>query len=178
MKLLLAAILLTVPLAAAAQDYRASILYVAPADTTPAPGLTYSPRETIHVGHQPNIAFPIVAGAVGGVAGMYGGLIIGASIENDPYADDITTGMALGFIAGEMLMLPVGVHLGNRRKGSFLADLAVSTVVGAGAIFVTSVSNDGTPLLIGALVQYASVVAVERATARKRLAAKAQAQAP
>jgi hypothetical protein len=176
MRLLLAALLLAAPLVAAAQDYRTSILYAAPADTAPS-GLAYVPSDTVVVGNQRHIVFPILGGAVGGVVGMYGGLIVGASIENDPYSDDITPGMALGFVAGEMLMLPVGVHLGNGRKGSFLADLGVSTVIGTGAILLTTVSDTGVPLLVGALAQYGAVVAVERVTARKRMVAKARAQA-
>lgn len=178
MRLLLVAFLLVVPTLAAAQDYHASILYVAPVADTSAPvSLTYVPPDSFEQGHQPMILLPILGGATGGVVGMYGGLVVGASIENDPNSDDITTGMAVGFLAGEMLMLPVGVHLGNGRKGSFLADLAVSTVIGTSAVFLTAASDNGTPILVGAVAQYAAVVAVERATARRRLA-KAAARVP
>jgi hypothetical protein len=173
MRLLLAALLFAVPTLAAAQDYHASILYLAPAPDTTAQGVS-------SLGHQPTIVLPVIGGAVGGLVGMYGGLLVGASIENDAYGDGITEGMALGFLGGEMLMLPVGVHLGNGRKGSFLADLAVSAVIGTGAVLLTSATDDGTPIVVGAMVQYVAVVAVERVTASRRLAkrAEAQAQAP
>src|SRR5690349_14042650 len=177
MRLLLAVITLVLPTLAAAQDYHASILYVGRAADTTAP--VGPARVAEDIDHQPTILLPMLGGATGGVVGMYGGLVVGASIENNPNADDITTGMAVGFLAGEMLMLPVGVHLGNGRKGSFLADLAVSTVIGTSAIFLTASTNDGTPIIIGAAMQYAAVIAVERATARRRLAkAASQAQAP
>jgi len=166
MKLLLAFLLLALPTIAAPQDYRASILYVAPADST-AP-LAYAPHDTLAIQRQPSIAFPILGGAAGGFVGMVGGTVIGASIDQP--SDDITPGMAYGFVAGEMLLLPVGVHVGNGRKGNFLADLAVSAVIGTTAVLVTAVSDDGIPLLIGAAAQYGAVVAVERSTAKAKIA--------
>jgi hypothetical protein len=177
MRLLLAAVFLfALPGMSAAQDYRNSILYVAAADSTTAPSLAYVPS-TIDVPKQPSIVFPILGGAAGGIAGMYGGVIVGASIEEGP-ADDITPGMVYGLLAGEMLLLPVGVHLGNGRKGSFLADLAVSAVIGTTAVFITSSTDDATPLLIGAAAQYAAVVAVERMTAKNRLEARSILERP
>ena len=166
MKLLLALLVLAVPTLAGAQDYRASILYVAPADSTEP--LAYVPRDPVAIQQQPSIMWPLLGGAAGGFVGMVGGLAVGASID-DTY-DDISPAMAYGFVAGEMLLLPVGVHLGNGRKGNFLADLAVSAVIGTTAVLVTSATNDGFPLVLGAAAQYGAVVAVERSTARSKIA--------
>ena len=166
MKLLLAALLLAVPAVSGAQDYRASILYAAPADTA-APTLAYVPRDTLADLRQPAIGWPLFGGLAGGVAGTYGGLLVGVAL--DPNADDITTEMVAGLLVGEMLLLPVGVHLGNARKGSFLADLGVSVVIGTTAILLTSGTDSGVPLVVGAIAQYGAVVAVERSTAKKRL---------
>ena len=174
--LLAAAILTASPVLTAAQDFKDSILYAAPADTTTPSGLDYVSSDPPKVPKQPSIVFPMLGGAAGAVAGMYGGAFLGASLEEP--AHDITPGMVYGFLAGEMLLLPVGVHLANGRKGSFLADLAVSVVIGTSAVFATSAMDDGTPLVLGALAQYADVIAVERATAKRRLERRAQAQAP
>ena len=170
MKLFLtAALLCAFPALSSAQGYRNSVLYLAQEDSSAAPTLAYVPPDSIMVPRQPSIVLPLLGGAAGGAAGMFGGLLVGASIDNDEYHDDISPGMVYGFLAGEMILLPVGVHLGNGRKGSFLADLAVSAVIGSSVVLMTSASNDETPLLIGALAQYASVVAVERATARRKI---------
>ena len=166
MRLLLAALLLVLPGLAHAQAYRASILYVAPADS--AAPLAYVARDSFEVPRQPSLAWPLLGGAVGGFAGMMGGLVVGASI--DPVGDDISPGMAYGLLAGEMLFLPVGVHLGNGRKGNFLTDLAVSAAIGTTAVFFTSASNEEFPLILATAAQYGAVVAVERATAKSKIA--------
>ena len=142
--LLAAAILIAFPESTLAQDFRNSILYTAPVAPT---GLAYVPPDSTEVPKQPSLMLPMLGGAAGAVVGMYGGVFAGASIDEP--VDGITPGMAYGFLAGEMLLLPVGVHLGNGRKGNFLADLAVSAVIGTAAVLMTSATDDGTPLVIG-----------------------------
>jgi hypothetical protein len=78
--------------------------------------LAYVPRDTLRAPQQPSIAWPLLGGAAGGFAGMVGGLAVGASI--DETYDDISPAMAYGFVAGEMLLLPVGVHSATAARGT------------------------------------------------------------
>mgnify|MGYP007135864702 CR=1 FL=1 len=86
--LLAAAILIAFPGLTWAQDFRNSILYAAPTDTAKIASLAYVSPDSMEVPRQPSLILPMMGGAAGAVAGMYGGAFAGASIDEP--ADDIT----------------------------------------------------------------------------------------
>jgi hypothetical protein len=166
---------------AGAQDYRASVLYLAAAESSAAlPGSvaadsagasasrdSSSARSTNPAFKQPSLLGPIAGGVTAGFAGVVVGGLLGNSFD-DYNSDDIPEGAILGLLAGEMLLMPIGVHLGNGRHGSFLADLAMSIVLGVAVTAATVATDDGSVLILGTAAQIASTIAIERGTAAKR----------
>jgi len=171
-----------------AQAYRASVLYAAAADsgatlsaaaaadTATATGQAAAPavvpdsagtHSTNPAFKQPSLAGPIAGGVVAGFAGVVVGGLLGNSFD-DYSSDDIPEGAILGLLAGEMLIMPIGVHLGNGRHGSFLADLGISVLLGVAVTAAAVATDDGAVLILGTAAQIASTIAVERGTAAKR----------
>jgi hypothetical protein len=89
---------------------------------------------------------------------------------------DADVGAVLGAAAGEMLLLPLGVHLANRRQGGYLAPLLGSVAavgIGFGAIHFTAsnITDGGLLWVIGAAIpvaQFTAAVALERRAAGLR----------
>jgi hypothetical protein len=75
-------------------------------------------------------------------------------------------------MAGESLALPIGVHLANGRRGSFIGDLAVSIAGQALAVGLYVLTRSGPMYVVGSVAQVALVIANERTVARKRLEAQ------
>jgi hypothetical protein len=191
---LVVAMILGAPAAADAQDWRASVLARAPvedgadlgfgggaiaqaavpADTaaatrTPPPAsrvVGQEPRQ------QPPLIYPIVAGVAAGFAGAYAGAMIGDS--QDQSWDDIPVGAILGYLVGETICLPIGVHLGNARHGSFLGDLGVSLLGQVAAIGLASIGSSG-GYVVGLAGQVAITVLNERRTGARHLREEAAA---
>ncbi|MEW5927141.1 MAG: hypothetical protein AB1941_06645 [Gemmatimonadota bacterium] len=116
------------------------------------------------------------AGLAGGAAGLLGGALLGYVVETG-----LTgcageewcgfRGVLLGGVVGEVTMLPLGVHLANRGRGSYGSGVAATALVGVGALLVAAGMGDAVPataLLVPA-AQLAAAVAVEKSTARKKL---------
>jgi hypothetical protein len=122
---------------------------------------------------QPSIVAPIVVGTLGAGLGAIGGVVIGAGLDENGSEDFIPSSAVVGFLAGEALVLPLGVHMGNAGRGNFLADLGASIVGGVCAIAVGAAFNDGGAYLVGLGGQLAMTVWTERRVA----AHKARAQA-
>lgn len=117
---------------------------------------------------QPPLGVPILGGLLGGGLGVVGGAMIGASVTDGQ--DEFTQ---LGVIlssafVGEVLLLPLGVHLGNDRRGSYASDLGVSLLAGLAAIGLASLAGEG-GFALGVSLQVGLVVAQERHTAGHRL---------
>lgn len=127
---------------------------------------------------QPNIGGPIAGGALGGALGLVGGYAIGYALgggNRDSCGDVFPCGAVPGVIGamiGEIVLLPVGVHIFNDRRGHFAMDLFTSAGVGAlGVLLAATVSegalSEGRALLVVPIIQLAATVAVERAAGRK-----------
>jgi hypothetical protein len=110
---------------------------------------------------------PIVGGIAGGTVGMFTGALVGSALSNER-TDTIEESAVVGLVIGETLLLPVGVHVANREQGNLLADIAVSTGIGAATILLGAFDNSGEFLLVGTAAQFVAVVATERATAKRR----------
>ena len=182
MKLLLALVLLAVPTFAGAQQYRASILYVAP-EGVPGDSVTTAhpsvPADSLPLRapgvpevRQPDLVFPISVGVVGAVAGAAAGIAIGAS--SDDYYGDIPEGAIFGYLVGETLCMPLGVHFGNQRHGSFAGDLGLSLLGHLASLAIASIGGNTAGYAIGMAGTLAVTVANERAVGRRRLTEQAQ----
>lgn len=148
-----------------------SAVLAAAADSSRAPAL--------HAAPMPSLVGPLAGGLVAGAAGLYAGALVGVGLSphhGDEW-DDLGAALA-GALLGEILMLPLGVHLGNGRRGSYGADLGVSTIGAIGGIGLLGITGGSTAgLALGATFQLAITTAQERSSARKR-AARAAAAAP
>ena len=121
---------------------------------------------------QPDVVLPVIGGVVGGAAGLYGGAIIGLALnEHDSGELDVLAAAGVGALLGEALLLPLGVHLGNARKGSYATDLGVSVLGGLAGLGAFSLAGGSTQgVILGAGLQLVLVVIAERRKGRERIA--------
>lgn len=162
-------------LAQAVPDSSAAFEAAPAPDSLPAPAAALPRAE-----RQPTVLAPILGGAVGGFAGLYGGAVAGLLLSNDDGGewDEFAAALGGAFI-GETFLLPAGVHLGNARKGSYGIDLLISVTSGLAGIALGSlIGGDGAGLIAGAGFQLGTVVLAERNRGRLRIAARQAAAAP
>ena len=145
----------------------------APTDEPPARARLEPPA--MARGAPPSLAAPILGGVLGGAIGLFGGAYTGLVLNDGSESEWDEIGAAItGGLAGEALLLPLGAHLGNRRRGSFASDLGVSILGGLAGIGVIAISG-GHPggFVLGCGLQLGLVVAQERAGDRARSAREA-----
>ena len=170
--------------------YTASVMYAGadssaatpvPADTMAADSTFAAPLHAPDIPTlrtQPPLIQPIVIGVVSTVAGAAGGGLIGYQLDKGNSYEFLPVGTAVGYLIGETILLPVGVHLGNARHGSFLGDLGISVLGHLGAIGLASLGG-GAVYIVGVAGQIAATVANERSSAARRLRAeRASAERP
>lgn len=121
----------------------------------------------------------MAGGLAGGVVGLFMGGLVGAQVARhdcDTGCDESALILAIfGAMAGESIMLPLGVHLTNRRQGSYLPAMLTSVALTAGGILLaeslseTTVRHSApTVLLITVpVMQLATSILIERRTARR-----------
>jgi hypothetical protein len=124
---------------------------------------------------QGSIAGPIAGGLFAGAIGFFGGAFVGYGIDtaiSDGYYDeyDGLAGLVIGAPIGESLLMPVGVHLANGRRGNLpLAMLASMGIAGTGiAIAASSYESAAIVLPLSAVSQLIACVAIERTTSDSR----------
>jgi hypothetical protein len=115
---------------------------------------------------QRSLAVPIIGGLIGGAAGLVAGGQIGygidsANCEGDEWFCGIG-GIIIGGTIGESIGLPLGVHLGNGRKGNFGKELFSSLGIAAGGMVLAVVTGEGAVLLTVPPVQLAVSLSIER----------------
>lgn len=116
------------------------------------------------------------AGLVGGAAGLFGGALLGYVVDTgltDCAGEEWCgfRGVLLGGVVGEVMMLPLGVHLANRGRGNYGSGVAATALVGVGGLLVAAGMGDVVPataLLVPA-AQLVAAVTVEKSTARRKL---------
>ena len=176
--------------AARAQPWRASVLALprlaaAAGDSSAATGDSSATRPVLSlrpgsevappVKGQPSIIGPIAGGLAAATLGAFLGTAVGDASDHDN-SDFIPTGAVAGFLIGEALFLPIGVHLGNGRRGSFSDDLGASLLGGMGALGIGAIGSSGAAYLAGLGTQVVFTVWAERHyAARKQRAAAAEA---
>jgi hypothetical protein len=182
------ALFLLLASSAQAQPWRASVLALpelattAPSDSVtarpaPAPALVSASRVAPTIAQPPPIIGPIAVGLAAAAAGAVGGAAIGSTTDREN-TDWLPAGAFTGFLAGEAVLLPIGVHLGNRRQGRFVPDLAVALLGEVGAIGLAGITNSVAGYFLGVGAQLGATVWTERdAAEHKRLEAQAEADA-
>lgn len=112
------------------------------------------------------------AGLLAGSIGFFAGGFIGAAIDeagSDGYEEwDGVAGFILGAPIGESLLLPVGVHLANGRRGNFPLSLLASVAITGAGIFVAATAEEPYVLLSIPILQLAACTAIERSTGQSR----------
>lgn len=109
----------------------------------------------------------LAGGAVGAVAGFYLGALMASGDDGGDL--DFLSGAVAGAAIGEGLLLPYGVHLANRKAGSYPVSALVSLgLAAAGLAALEAVHYDppGAPIVLVAVpvAQIAASIAIERAT--------------
>ncbi|HEX2091714.1 MAG TPA: hypothetical protein VHG28_04895 [Longimicrobiaceae bacterium] len=157
-------ILVTSPLAA----------QLRPAPLPPAHAARVSlPAAALDRGDGASLPLLAVGGVVGGTVGVFVGAVAGMYTACAPRPDEegcFLRGLMPGVVAGESLLLPVGVHLVNGRRGSFGLSLLASAGLGAagwGLLEATHYNEPAAPVIVTVvpLAQLAAAIAIERHTA-------------
>lgn len=112
-------------------------------------------------------------GLLTGAAGLLVGGLVGAALSGrdrddaDSWVESLE-GAVIGSTIGESLMLPVGVHLGNDRRGDLLLSMPASLAIGvAGAALARNFDSKkkSLPILIlTPIAQIVASIAIERNT--------------
>ena len=114
---------------------------------------------------QPPIGNAIVGGVLGGaLAGGVAYVLFGGLGD---CRDLCGLGLAYAVGVGTFVGLPLGVHLGNRRRGNFLVDLFLSTAAGAAAYALLKDRDDSAAILMVPVLQLAVTVSAERLMGRR-----------
>jgi hypothetical protein len=119
---------------------------------------------------RPDGALLAAGGVLGAVAGLFGGAWIGAGMTESDCDDCGIVGAVYGGIAGGSAFLPLGVHLANDRRGRYGPSLLASLAIGAAGLGLASATEEWRIMLGVPIVQIASSIAIERGTARRRMA--------
>lgn len=111
-------------------------------------------------------------GLLAGAAGFLVGGLVGAALSGEPNQTDSWVESLQGAMVGgtmtESLMLPVGVHLANDRRGDLLLSMPASFLIGATGAFVgRRVESTGRAwpiLVLTPIAQLVASIAIERNT--------------
>ncbi len=164
---LFAALVLTAP--AAAQEVRALTVRGALKEEAPAP-LEIGAAGDLDAGTAARMGG---AGILGGAVGLFGGAYLGAWIgdtQGDGIDDlDSVVGALIGAAIGESTLLPLGVHVANRGRGSYWKSTLVSVGLAAGGVGLLEAAHwdaPAVPIIAVAvpLAQLGAAIAIERAT--------------
>jgi hypothetical protein len=114
-------------------------------------------------------AYGLLTGAAGFlIGGLVGAALIGDADDADSWVDALQ-GAVVGGTVGESLMLPIGVHLANGRRGDLLLSMPASLAIGAGGAWVgRRLERTGRiwpVLILTPVAQLAAAIAIERNTA-------------
>lgn len=119
-----------------------------------------------------------MGGVVGGVVGLYGGGLAGGLIADRHCAKskshsagcfgEFWTGVGIGALIGESVLLPLGVHIADRSRGNYWMMSLASLGLGVGGAALAAIpGNDweGQTLIATAVSQMVASIVIERWTA-------------
>jgi hypothetical protein len=127
----------------------------APAD----PVMHAFPRQETHP------AVMVAGGMLGGAVGVFAGGLAGLRLTEHDCEDCGIVGAVYGAIAGGSALLPLGVHVANRRRGDFGLSLLSSLAIGGVGLAVASQTNSAAVMIPVPVLQIASAILIERRTA-------------
>jgi hypothetical protein len=112
----------------------------------------------------------MAAGLLAGTIGFFGGGFVGAGIDkasSDGYEEwDGLYGFVVGAPIGESLLLPVGVHLANGRRGNLPLSVLASVGIAGTGIALAASAGDAKILVAIPIAQLLACTAIERSTSR------------
>ena len=117
-----------------------------------------------------------LGGVAGGALGALGGAAAGFALETTLTGcegDEFCGfgGILLGGAVGEMVMLPLGVHMANRSRGRYAPSLGMSFAVMLAGFTIASQAGEAAGVVVAAIpiTQLVAAIAVERGTAARKL---------
>lgn len=116
----------------------------------------------------PEAATEALAGAIGFFAGGFVGAEIDRAGSNGYEEWDGLYGFVVGAPIGEALLLPVGVHLANNRRGNLPLSLLASIGIAGAGIFVAVAAEEPYALLTIPILQLTACTAIEQSTSQSR----------
>jgi hypothetical protein len=129
----------------------------------PAPRLQPLVQQTAPVG---NMMFGgLVGGAIGFFAfGFAGALIADSQADEGGDGFEALGGFVIGAVIGESLMLPLGVHVANKRRGDYALELLASAAIAGAGVGLTAAMEDMGIVFLPAIpiAQMAASIAIER----------------
>jgi hypothetical protein len=123
-------------------------------------------RSVIVGGRTTHPALLALGGVVGGAVGVVGGAIAGARATEARCEDCAIVGGIYGAVAGGSVGLPLGVHVANRGRGSFLPALGASLAIGGAGLGVALLANDAAIMIPVPVLQLVAAILIERSTSR------------
>ena len=115
----------------------------------------------------------IFGGLVGGAIGFFAFGFAGALIADSQAADggdgfEALGGFVVGSVIGESVLLPLGVHVANERRGDFALELLASAAIAGVGVCLTSAMEDMAIVFLPAIpvAQLAASIAIERRAMR------------
>ena len=102
----------------------------------------------------------LLAGATGGVAGMFAG----AMLTSNACEDCAIVGAVYGLAAGVSSGIPLGVHFSNGGRGDLLPSLLASLAIGGAGLGLAIAADEPAVLLAVPVLQLASAIGIERRT--------------
>ncbi len=114
----------------------------------------------------------VLGGVIGGAAGFAGGAFLAWRPWSHKERSDIDWGLEHGLthaagivligVAGEMIGVPLGIHLANGRKGNL--GLGLLSCIGATVLGSLASSADGALIISVPVLQFAGCIIAERKT--------------
>lgn len=143
-------------------------------DRPTSPGTDTSTRSTSTSDDaQPGLHGPILGAVVGGAVGFVGIGYLAAVSADDAGSEglEVLGAFLAAGLAAEVVLMPLGAHLGNGRRGSYLVDLGVSALSAVAAIVLMSaVDFHAAAVGAGTGLHLGVTIAAERKVARDRAA--------
>ena len=113
----------------------------------------------------------VLGGILGGAAGLLGGGLAGYYLGGGGrICGDDSCGLyagLLGAAAGEMALLPLGVHLASHSHGNYGYSLLASVAIGVVGTSAAAKNDSGLVLHAVPIAQIVSAILIERATSKE-----------
>lgn len=103
-------------------------------------------------------------GLLGGAVGVFAGGLAGLRLTEHDCEDCGIVGAVYGAIAGGSALLPLGVHIANRRQGDFGLSLLGSLAIGGAGLALATQTNSAAVMIPVPVLQIVSSILIERRT--------------